>query len=158
MKNKISNIIFFLAIFTMCIFSGCDASSEVVSDTPNEETFIIKSQAPVNSSNLEGGKLKSMVPDPYEFFPKGGFTTFSKITDKEDQQSFFFGGITEDDFNSYVRECREMGFTDVTLTQDGVYWANHVDEKVKLEVYFTEFEDQHERDYVTVMVSKINEK
>lgn len=80
------------------------------------------------------GKFASMIPDPDKIFKNGDIT----ITDPDGEEHYIFQitNFTEEEYDEYVSECKELGFDNITYdtkddrgkyfgayTQDGKYWV-----------------------------------
>ncbi len=94
----------------------------------------MESQTPTNSPDNSDIKYSELIPDPKVIFANGDIS----ITDGDGGKAYIFEvtGYADGEYESYISECKEMGFNDViyetnekrssdfgAYTNDGKYWV-----------------------------------
>ncbi len=97
---------------------------ETVQETPTVAP--VKTEESVDPDVLYAG----MIPDPAAIFANGDVT----ITDSDGGKAYIFEvtGYNTEEYETYISQCKEMGFTDVSFetdedfgaySEDGRYWV-----------------------------------
>lgn len=132
--NKSLIIFFCIAAFAF-VATGCDNSTPTVTgNTASEETPSVhledvdeKSPEPTPADI----QYSAMIPDPEVIFKNGEIN----ITDPDGGTAYIFeaSNITMDEVNTYIAECKKLGFDDVSYevdtsfgaySTDGAYWVS----------------------------------
>lgn len=128
---------FLIAILWAIMLTGCSFLSESI---------------PRNSTN-NIPDWKGMVPDPYELYDIPGHCSYSSSGVRDDGYQFMLYSTTEEDFITYVRKSKEMGFTNVVMEETYMVLLHDSDTKYTLSIYFTVDEDDPEQNWVMVDIA-----
>ncbi len=136
-------ILCLIATLVLLLFTACTAQV-IPAPTPNlttaKEMSSLQTQSPTPaltrtpSASNSDIKYSEMIPDPKVIFVNGDIS----ITDSDGGKAYIFEvtGYADGEYESYISECKEMGFNDViyetnedkscdfgAYTNDGKYWV-----------------------------------
>ena len=136
-------ILFLIVILVHLLLTACTAQV-IPAPTPNltavKEMTSVQTQSPtlaptsMPSPSNSDIKYAEMIPDPKVIFANGDIS----ITDGDGGKAYIFEvtGYADGEYESYISECKEMGFNDViyetnekrssdfgAYTNDGKYWV-----------------------------------
>lgn len=129
-------------VLSIAIFAvGCSSPTNEESKNSNPESSATESKdLETESSDVESEEVKTdsktkfgpLIPDPEVIFQDGEIT----ILDHPSSYIFQVRNYTEDEYETYISKCKEMGFDDVSYeskndggnmfgayTSDGKYWV-----------------------------------
>lgn len=103
------------------------AEENVNSETEDEEVTDSEDEG----TKDDGIKCSDVMPDPKEVFKNG---TINIVTGSENLYTFIVSNYTDEEYDTYIEECKNMGFSDVSYelvgdeaktfgaaTEDGVF-------------------------------------
>lgn len=91
-----------------------------------------------------------MIPDPYELYDIPGHCSYSSSGARDDGYQFMLYSATKEDFITYAKESKEMGFVNVVVEETYMVLLHDSDAKYTLSIYFTEDEDDPEQNWMMV--------
>lgn len=136
------NYYFLLALLLIIILAGCSFSPEPIT---NEFQELISSDEPKDIPDW-----RSMIPDPYELYDIPSHCSYSSSGVQDDGYQFMLYSATKEDFITYAKKSKEMGFTFVVMEETYMVLLHDSDVKYTLSIYFTEDEDDPEQNWMMV--------
>lgn len=140
-------IIIFLTTLIMLSMVACstDSQTDVVIESQNENTTTENTESDENYDTSESNseavglletdiKYADLIPKPEDIFKNGEIS----IVDSDGGSAYIFQvrNFEDGEYEDYISQCKEMGFTDVSYesendggkmfgayTEDGTYWV-----------------------------------
>ena len=101
MRKKVLTIS--IGLFIMVLCSSCATSSS----DDDKNTEMINDKSKINSDI----KYADMIPDPESIFKTGTITII--VPDGEEAYAFRITNYVDGEYETYVQECKQMGFSDI---------------------------------------------
>lgn len=140
-------IIFLTTLIMMLLIVACsaDTQTDVVTESQNENTTTENTESEESDATSETNseavesletdtKYADLIPKPEDVFKNGEVS----IVDSDGGSAYIFQvrNFEDGEYESYISQCKEMGFTDVSYesendggkmfgayTEDGTYWV-----------------------------------
>lgn len=130
---------------TTLLLAGCssnttnsevkDEPTKVEAQEDKDKASEVKSEEPASETETtDDVKFADMIPDPKDIFANGEVS----VVDQDGGKQYLFQvtNYTEDEVNTYIEGCKEMGFSEIkyddtndggrmfgAYTEDGKYWV-----------------------------------
>lgn len=141
MKKKV----FIAMMATTLLLAGCssnttnsevkDEPTKVEAQEDKDKASEVESEEPTSETEAtDDVKYADMIPDPNDIFINGEIS----VVDQDGGKQYLFQvtNYTEDEVNTYIEGCKEMGFSEIkyddtndggrmfgAYTEDGKYWV-----------------------------------
>ena len=132
MKKYAFIIVMIMSVMALTV--GCSNRSNNEPDPSVSEPVVLE------SSDENEVMYADMIPDPNEIFAEGSMSIID--SDGGERYSFQISNFTNDEYVSYVSECKELGFTDVLCDLETKFEGYTSDNKYFVSVQLYENDDQ----------------